>query len=422
MGVAISVGGWHDPPRKAGLAHLLEHMLFGGTQRWNKTQGEAALAQRAIYFNGITGPERTFYWLALPAEEVEFGFRYLRQLVFQPAWPLELLDWEKERIFSEALGIGIGPAWAWRLENWWMPWFLEYQRGPRFLTWNLLKGTNLDQPVIGFTQTRKSITLDELKVFYQQHYTADRAAVLVVGEIAPERVKALVENFFGDLKPSPEPQAHFSPPPTAGLPRRYLSRADINDAVRFINLGYRWLNLTPTDLPALYLAQELILYEINRRLEREKIPYALNHILHLYQNFCLFTLGLQINRRDFARIERELPALLERLRTGQVNWQSLPRVRQLSRKKWLMDTESASNHLLWLAAHPAIFTEIPPPVMSQVAESIPAEAVQALLARLLDPAQCMFIVHQPYSPWFVLLVCAILVALILLCFRIGAAF
>src|SRR5262245_35478073 len=82
LGVAVSVGGWHDPVGKEGLAHLLEHVLFCGSRQWSENRIQVELERWAALRNGLTSDEYTFYWIVLPADGLEFGLKYLRQLVF----------------------------------------------------------------------------------------------------------------------------------------------------------------------------------------------------------------------------------------------------------------------------------------------------------------------------------------------------
>src|SRR5688572_16873576 len=67
VNVTYMVGSRHEGPGESGMAHLLEHMLFKGTQRHNEIMG--LLQSRGADFNGTTSYDRTNYFETLQATD-----------------------------------------------------------------------------------------------------------------------------------------------------------------------------------------------------------------------------------------------------------------------------------------------------------------------------------------------------------------
>ena len=58
---------------------------------------------------------------------------------------------------------------------------------------------------IGTEEAIRTMNHEDMRRFYERWYTVDRFAVVVVGDIDPGEAEALIEEFFGDAKPNPEP-------------------------------------------------------------------------------------------------------------------------------------------------------------------------------------------------------------------------
>jgi zinc protease len=67
VNMTYMVGSRHEGAGESGMAHLLEHMLFKGTQRHNEIMGE--LQSRGADFNGTTSYDRTNYFETLQATD-----------------------------------------------------------------------------------------------------------------------------------------------------------------------------------------------------------------------------------------------------------------------------------------------------------------------------------------------------------------
>ena len=75
VNLTIFVGSRHEGYGEAGMAHLLEHMLFKGTPTHEKIPG--LMKERGAQFNGTTWLDRTNYYETLPAgdDNLEFAIR-----------------------------------------------------------------------------------------------------------------------------------------------------------------------------------------------------------------------------------------------------------------------------------------------------------------------------------------------------------
>ena len=75
VNMTVLVGSRHEGYGEAGMAHLLEHMVFKGTP--DHPNVPKALRDHGANFNGTTNVDRTNYFETMPAndENLEFGIR-----------------------------------------------------------------------------------------------------------------------------------------------------------------------------------------------------------------------------------------------------------------------------------------------------------------------------------------------------------
>ena len=72
VNLTVFVGSRHEGYGEAGMAHLLEHMLFLGTQRQRDIKG--AMARLAVRYNGTTTTDRTNYFASFNANADTLAF------------------------------------------------------------------------------------------------------------------------------------------------------------------------------------------------------------------------------------------------------------------------------------------------------------------------------------------------------------
>jgi zinc protease len=72
VNLTVFVGSRHEGYGEAGMAHLLEHMVFKGTP--SHPNISRALQERGAQFNGTTSPDRTNYFETLPASDDNLEF------------------------------------------------------------------------------------------------------------------------------------------------------------------------------------------------------------------------------------------------------------------------------------------------------------------------------------------------------------
>lgn len=210
----VGTGSANETAEQAGISHVLEHMVFKGTEKRPKGQVARDVESLGGYLNAATSFDKTWYITDMPAKHWKTGMDVVKDMAFHPSLDPAELEAEKDVIVSELKGGDDTPTR--RL-------FEDLQVAG-------LAHTVYGRPIIGFEKTIRAVTVDDLRAYIHTWYQPQNMMLLVAGDIDPKAVLAHAEELFGDLKNDtilPEP-APVQLEGAAGGPRVEVTRGPWN--------------------------------------------------------------------------------------------------------------------------------------------------------------------------------------------------
>ena len=183
VNVTYRVGSRHEGRGEAGMAHLLEHMVFKGTPTFANIWG--ALEDHGARFNGTTWVDRTNYFETLPAsdENLEFALHMEADRMVNSTISGEELAKEMTVVRNEFEMGENNPTGV----------LSERMTSAAFLWHNYGKST------IGNRSDIERVPVENLRRFYQTYYQADNATLVVAGKFDPDKALALIGKYFGAI-------------------------------------------------------------------------------------------------------------------------------------------------------------------------------------------------------------------------------
>ncbi len=189
VNVTYFVGSKHEGYGEAGMAHLLEHLLFKGTPKTPNVP--EALTQRGARPNGTTWLDRTNYYETLPASDANL------------AWALAF---EADRMVNSFIARKDLDSEMTVVRN-------ELERGENDPHSVLLRRVmsaayqfhNYGKPTIGTRADLENVPIERLQAFYRKYYRPDNAMLVVAGRFEEARALQLVQDTFGRLRPPAQP-------------------------------------------------------------------------------------------------------------------------------------------------------------------------------------------------------------------------
>ena len=222
VNMTVMVGSRHEGYGESGMAHLLEHMLFRGTDLHPDIP--KLLKDRGVLnMNGTTSLDRTNYFETLPASE--------DNLEFAIAMEADRLvnSWIRQEHLSKEMTIVRS----------------EFERGENspvsILFQRIMDGAfqwhNYGKSTIGNRSDIMRVPAKNLRVFYQKYYQPDNITLVIAGKFDKDKALALVEQHFGSIpKPTRRlPKTYTEEPPQDGERVVYLRRSG---DVQYVGLGY----------------------------------------------------------------------------------------------------------------------------------------------------------------------------------------
>lgn len=185
VNMTILVGSRHEGYGETGMAHLLEHMLFRGTEKypdtpkWLKDHG-------VLNMNGTTWLDRTNYYETLPASDENLEFA---------------LDMESDRLLNSTILAEHLAAEMTVVRN-------EFERGEnspmRILMQRIAASAfewhNYGKSTIGNRTDIERVPINNLRQFYRKFYQPDNLTLVIAGKFDQDKALQLTEKYFGTLK------------------------------------------------------------------------------------------------------------------------------------------------------------------------------------------------------------------------------
>ncbi|MBQ9407556.1 MAG: insulinase family protein [Desulfovibrio sp.] len=179
----VRTGSANEDLKQAGISHLLEHMVFKGTDHRPKGQISKAVEALGGYLNAAISFDKTWYITDMPAAHWRTGMDVVKEMAFQASLDAHELEAEKEVVISELERDQDSPG----------------HRLFEALQTSALGKTPYGRPIIGFKETVRAITAEDLRAYVRRWYQPQNMLLLVAGDLDVHAVLEHAVTLFGDL-------------------------------------------------------------------------------------------------------------------------------------------------------------------------------------------------------------------------------
>lgn len=216
VNVLYNVGARDESPERTGLAHLFEHLMFGGSV--NVPDFDSPLQLAGGENNAFTNNDFTNFYDILPAQNLEVALWLESDRMLGIHFDEEALSIQQKVVIEEfkesCLNMPYGDVWHHITD---MAFTIHPYR------W----------PTIGKVPEHVAdTTIGDIKAFYHKFYNPNNAILTIAGNITLDRAKELVEKWFGDIPSGPTPQRNLPiEPPQEKLQQRINQASVPLDAI-----------------------------------------------------------------------------------------------------------------------------------------------------------------------------------------------
>jgi len=209
---SVAIGFWirqgriHESPAEEGASHLLEHMVFKGTERRLPRELAWEIERVGGSIDAYTTHEATVYVARVPANHLALAVDILADLAFHPLLRAEDLELEREVVLEEIAATEEAPE------------DVAFEKHAEFL----YGGHPYGAPIIGTLESVSAMSLETLRALHARAYTGANLVVAAAGAVEHEELLDLVSRAV-PANGTPRPLGSETPI-EAGVGTRRIAR------------------------------------------------------------------------------------------------------------------------------------------------------------------------------------------------------
>ena len=335
------VGSRNEAWGKTGLSHMLEHMMFKGTEKIGPEEFSRIIQENGGNDNAFTSRDYTAYFENISADRVQVSIdlesdRMQNLLLREQDFRTErMVVMEERRLRTED-----NPQ-----AN-----LQEHMEATAFLT------SPYHWPTIGWKEDIERFTLEDLKAYYRTYYNPVNAILIVVGDFKREEFLPKIEKAFGSIPKGIAPNQERDVDPKQTGERRVFIKKEAQ--LPYVVMGYHVPNLREPDSYALEVIAALLsagkssrFYQSLVREKRLVLSVDADQSL-LSRDPSLFYLSAELlPGKEVAEAEKALDQEVERLKKEFVGAHELEKAKNQIEASFIFSQDSLFYQGMLLAQH-----------------------------------------------------------------------
>ncbi len=206
VNILYGVGARDEDEERTGFAHLFEHLMFGGSK--HIPEFDTPLEKTGGENNAFTNNDITNYYVTIPAVNLETAFWLESDRMLDLAFSEKSLEVQRKVVIEEFkqryLNQPYGDAWL----------------HLRPLAWKVhpYRWATIGKEISHI----ENATMEDVRAFYQKWYNPGNAIMCVAGNVDPDNILKMTEQWFGSIQ-KPHAAVHQIPAEPQQTERRHLT-------------------------------------------------------------------------------------------------------------------------------------------------------------------------------------------------------
>ena len=397
------VGSRNEEYGKTGISHLLEHMMFRGTERVGPGELARIIQENGGQHNAFTSADSTTYFQNLKSDRIgvslELESDRMQNLVLQE----EGFRTERSVVMEERR--------------------LRTDDNPKAVAWEQLWAAGFQSqpyhwPVIGWMEDIARLRLEDVKAYYKRFYNPVNAVLVVVGDFDKKTLLEKIERSFGAIRRGVLPGQRVSIDEPHNGERRITVKREARLAS--VVMGFHVPNLRglsdkgaseiqdvqeSRDSYALEVVEALLGWGESSRLQSslvrgKKLALAVgvSHPL-LSKDPSLFTISADVlPDKSVTDIERATDEEIERLQREPVSERELQKAKNQLEASFIFQQDSIFSQASQLARYEMVSSWRNIDAYLPSIRAISAEDIQRVVKRYITPDNRTTVILRPVSP------------------------
>ncbi|HEY9161295.1 MAG TPA: pitrilysin family protein [Desulfomonilia bacterium] len=361
LGVWVKTGSRHDPAKKTGIAHFIEHMLFKGTTTRSALQIAKEIDALGGIMNASTGKEYTVYYIKVLDEHLQKASEVLFDIFLNSELdPLEI-EKEKKVVLQEIHMVEDSP------EDLISEMFADA----------IFEDTSLGKPILGDADSIGSILRNDMMDHINSCYDADSIIVAGAGNLEHEGLLGIAGNKFETVKSMTRSTSPVIKP--RGLNHKAYER-DL-EQIHF-TLGVRGPSMREEKRWVYSVLNSILGGSMSSMLfqeirEKLGLVYSIYSYLNIYEDCGVLAVNAATTSENMVKTLEVLSEQMRKLKKGDFGGIKLDEVKAQMRGHILLSQEITEHRMSSIAKNEMFFQrEIP---VEEIIEKINAVSEEELI-------------------------------------------
>ncbi len=380
LGVWVGVGSRHEPPELAGISHLVEHLLFKGTERRSARQVAEEMDAIGGLLNGYTSKEYSCYYVKVLDEHLEKAMDLLSDLVLAPRFdPADLV--KERRVVVEEIKM--------------------YEDTPDDLAGDLLMEAAwgddpLGRPVLGRETTMAALGPEAVAGHHRASYHQRATVVAMAGNIDADAGVRLVHRYFAGMSRDGVTGTGSGPSFRPGYRQRIKAVEQAH-----VCLGYEAVSLADAALFDFHLLASILGGGSSSRLfqgirEERGLAYSVFSYASPYSDTGLLGVYAGVSPGNVRSVLVAAAAEIDDIRAGGTTPEELQRAKDQVKSSILLSLENTANRMSRLGRCLLLLGRVvSPEELARRIDEVSLESLTTMARRVLDPNRVALAVVGP---------------------------
>ena len=377
--LAFDIGSWVEQAGERGLAHLIEHMIFKGTNKLSETDIDSIARKYGASFNAFTDNDMTSYYFESNKNNWQPFVSLLAECMQNARFDEQHLASEFKAIIQE-LKMYKDQYWSVMMEK----------------ACQLVFPSNHPYhfPIIGFKEDLVDLKAQDLKNFYKKYYQPERATLFIVGDVdIDEAIKIAKENFENIKIESKNKDGSFGGKFPTIVGNLVAHKTQIYEDVKKEQLGFYWL------IPGLKAKNDVLVSVIDfilgqgegsrlytRLIDEEKVAVAIAVLGQQLMEAGLFLILLEPVDGKSEQCRKIIEEELKKIVKNGVSEEELNKVIRTKEREFFDDLQSLQGFTHeWIKSYFATKDEFDVFKKLKAFNKINSEQIQDFVGKYLDP-------------------------------------
>ncbi|HED38007.1 MAG TPA: insulinase family protein, partial [Ignavibacteria bacterium] len=185
INTVVKVGSAYETFATSGMSHMLEHLLFNGTDKMTQKQLYDATDLIGGYNNANTSEYYTNFMMVTPADKIKKGMQIQAAMLFNSTMPEKKFKKEKGIVLEEIAKTLANPQ-------------AQIERNTNSI---IYKNHALSLPTVGTYETIKNMKRNDVEKFYKDYYVPNNMIINVIGNFENAQMIKWLKDIYGKASP-----------------------------------------------------------------------------------------------------------------------------------------------------------------------------------------------------------------------------